>query len=123
MAPEEERTVRASREAKGGVRGRRFVLAAVCLCALLVPLAAGAERPAGAFVPTALADAAQANPDAAFDVIVQGAGSQSSAGVAANVHASMDALPGNAVGIRRRFASITGVAAKLTGKQILQLAK
>jgi serine protease AprX len=55
-------------------------------------------------------------------VIVQGTRGRSSEAVADDVRAEIAADRGQAKGIRRRFASISGVAAELTGAQIVKLA-
>src|SRR5207244_129756 len=55
-------------------------------------------------------------------VIVQGSGETSST-VATDVRDEVAADPGKAKGLGRKFASISGVSAELTGKQILKLAK
>ena len=95
----------------------------VCAFCLSAPLAGADSGDYQAFVPDALLQAATANPGAAFKVIVQGTESTGSAAVATNVRGESTADPGRAKGLGRRFASISGVSAELTGKQILRLAK
>ena len=104
---------------------RRALGAALLVCAfcLFAPLASSADPDTRAFVPTSLLQAATANPDAAFKVIVQGTGTSGSAAVATDVRGEVAADPGKAKGLARKFASISGVSAELTGKQILKLAK
>src|SRR5918912_3157734 len=92
------------------------------VCALGAP-AAGAASPASAFVPKALLTDAQQNPDKLFQVIVQGASGGGAAPVAAAVRAEVNADRGNGVGLKRQFATIAGVAAELTGKQLVVLAR
>src|SRR5438105_8014045 len=99
-------------------RRRLAVLAAGAL--LLVPGPAAATR-AEALVPGGLANAAKAGPGRTFRVIVQGNGVRTHA-VASAVESEIAANPGRALGLRRRFAVISGVAAELTGRQILALA-
>jgi serine protease AprX len=99
-------------------RGRIAVLAVAAF--LLAPGAAEATRH-DALVPAGLANAAQADPGRSFRVIVQGDGVRTPA-VADAVAADIAATPGDAKGLRRRFAVISGVAAELTGRQILALA-
>lgn len=102
----------------------RSGLVAVALTALtlaLTPAAAGGDG-TGAYVAPPLLAAAQKNEDASFKVIVQGRKADT-ASVAAEVHAAIDGTPGHGARIRRRFSVIGGVAAELTGKQILSLAR
>src|SRR5439155_27096220 len=90
---------------------------------LLTPLASsGADPAVRAYVPQPLLAAATTNPGSAFKVIVQGTGETSST-VATDVRGEIAADPGKAKGLGRKFASISGVSAELTGKQILKLAK
>ncbi len=83
------------------------------------PAASDAENVVHAFVPRNLLEAAVSHPDKVFQVIVQGSGLASAADVA---HA-VEALPDDpdADGVDDRFVTISGVAAELTGKQILRL--
>ncbi len=74
-----------------------------------------------AYVPESLLSAATSNPNAVFDVIVQGRG-RSTRDVANDVGNARNEAPGNGLGVRRRFASIAGTSAQLTGRQILRLA-
>ena len=99
--------------------------AVVVLVALLVGLGGGtqpaaAANPTAAYVPSDLLQSVQAQPDAPFNVIVQGAPGFGSGSVAGSVDA-VQTIPGKAIGLRRRFASISGVAAQLTGKQVVAL--
>jgi serine protease AprX len=110
-----------------GGKGDR--IPALLLVLLLVTIAVGAgriDRAAGAKrkadVPKELLDAAAANPNALFNVIVQGGRGRSSSDVAGEVRGARDEAPGKGFGLRRRFASITGTSAQLTGRQILRLA-
>lgn len=99
-------------------RARLAVLAVAAF--LLAPGAAEATRH-DALVPAGLANAAKADPGRTFRVIVQGDGVRTP-DVATAVEAEISANPGKAIGLRRRFAVISGVAAELTGRQILALA-
>jgi serine protease AprX len=74
------------------------------------------------FVPSALAGAAAASPDTAFDVIVQGADGADSSGVAAAIKNVQSTYQGQAKGVTRTFTVIRGDAAQLTGRQISALA-
>jgi serine protease AprX len=102
--------------------GRSSVAFVACALALLAPLPANADPTPQAFVPTTLLQAAQNAPGATFNVIVQGKRGQSTAEVGDHVRAEVAADGGQAQGIRRRFASISGVAAELTGAEIVRLA-
>jgi serine protease AprX len=115
----------------GTRRGGRGALAAfIALLALTGPVAAsadpGKDRGAGndtkAFVPESLLTAARAKPDDTFSVIVQGEGKRGSGEVASEV-AEVAKDAGRGLGPTRHFATISGVAAELTGKQILKLAE
>ncbi len=100
--------------------------------AMLVPMVAGAGgprhdrggvgSPGGPVVPQSLLDAATAHPTSTFRVVVQGGRGTRSAAVGDAVTAVTASLPATATKLRRRFNSIDGVAATLTGKQILRLA-
>jgi serine protease AprX len=109
---------------RGAIRRCRRATAFAVVAVLLAPLAAQAGKPAspGAFVPGALLAAAGANPDASFNVIVEGTNATKTAAVAGTVADEVAATPGKAKGIGRRFAAVNGVSAELTGKQILKLA-
>jgi serine protease AprX len=106
---------------------RSGVAALVAVFALAAPLAASAAPASGkaagggpktsAFLPESLRSAAEASPERTFDVIVQGAEGKDSDGVAADVDAE-----GAGKGVKQRFATIGGVSAELTGKQLLKLA-
>jgi serine protease AprX len=67
-------------------------------------------------VPTALLAQAQANPNATFNVIVQGKQGSKSGDIASDV-------AGENGKARKAFRSIPGVAATITGKDLLKLAK
>ena len=77
----------------------------------------------GPAVPQSLLDAASVHPDAMFRVVVQGGRGTRSAAVGDAVTAVKTALPASATKLRRKFSAIDGVAATLTGRQILRLAK
>ena len=103
-------------------RGALCALTAVCVLGVLAPLAAEAKQDSAAFVPQSLLDAAAARPDAVYKVVVQGEGASNSRDVAGTVAAEIGANPGRGKGLKRKFLSISGVSAELTGKQILKLA-
>jgi len=73
-------------------------------------------------VPQSLLDAASAQPGATFRVVVQGGRGTRSAAVGDAVTAVKTALPASATKLGRKFSAIDGVAATLTGRQILRLA-
>jgi serine protease AprX len=108
-----------------GRGGRRSALL-VALCLLLTSaVASGSAAPgasSSAFVPQSLLDEATAKPDAVFNVVVQGEQGKSSNNVASAVQAAQTEAPGKASGLKRRFLSLAGVSAELTGRQILKLA-
>lgn len=83
--------------------------------------AAGAAAPS-AFVPQGLLSAAQADPNRTFSVIVQATSNARSADVASDVTSTLLEAPGKALGVKRRFATVGGVSAQVTGKQLLKLA-
>jgi serine protease AprX len=98
--------------------------------ALVVALAAPVAATAGgrsvqgksAIVPASLMADAQAHPNQLFSVIVQGKRGTKSSAVANTVVDSTAAKPGKAKGLTRTFSSVNGVAAQLTGAQIVELA-
>src|SRR5919197_1277636 len=110
-----------------GPRRRRGLLGTIAVVALVVPIAAVAAGPAttraakGPVVQQQLLEKARANPGATLSVIVQGRGSLNSVGVANKVLRATGARPGGAR-VKRQFVTISGVAADLTGAQLLQLA-
>ncbi len=76
----------------------------------------GPDGPKSAIVPPSLMSAAQANPDQTFNVIVEGSKGQSSGGVASDV------TTGNGK-LKRKFLSLSGVSASISGKDLVKLAK
>ena len=81
----------------------RLAVALACLCALAAPLTAGADTQAETLLSPGLLDAARAQPDSVFAVIVEGA------------------PPGTAV--ERTFETVPAAAATLTGSEIVDLAE
>jgi serine protease AprX len=110
-----------------GKPGRGFVVMALVV-ALAAPVAATAGSNGRsvqgnrAIVPATLMAEAQAHPAQRFSVIVQGKPGTKSSSVAHAVVESTDARPGKAKGLKRTFSSVSGVAAQLTGAQIVELA-
>jgi serine protease AprX len=118
-----------------GKGGRGLVLAAIAAIALAAPFAASGSRNQardtnGVYVPESLLFLAESHGKSTYRVIVQGDGSDRAAHVAKKV-AAFAARAGkddeaNADAILKQqvtdeFSSISGVAASLTGKQILSL--
>ncbi len=100
-----------------GYKGTAALVAvtSVLLLSISAPTA-GADSPnSSAHVPASLLAQAQANPDRVFHVIVQGGTSGSSDGVAQQVAAEHGKL-------KQKFHSLGGVAADLSGKDLLKLA-
>jgi serine protease AprX len=95
----------------------RLAVALVCALALVAPLTAGADSGAQTTLSPGLLDAAQAGPDEAFRVIVEGAAdtaavSEEVRGVASGDEADL-----------RSFLTVPAVAGTLTGSQIVALAE
>jgi serine protease AprX len=109
---------------------RRFVLWACLLgsasAALVLGVGSGAAAavPGSAFVPPALLADAQQNPTKLFEVIVQGSpNAGGSSAVAGTVRAEVASDRGNGIGLKRQFATVPGVSAELTGRQLVVLAR
>jgi serine protease AprX len=102
---------------RGGRERRRStcVLAALVVC-LLVPTAGLADGGLDAAVPAELLAAARADPNATFDVVVQGEKGRSSGDISGRVANEKAKL-------KRAFRSIAGVSATVTGAQLLRLAE
>jgi serine protease AprX len=107
-----------------GKGGRPFVTFAVAALALSLPMAAlavsgnGKNGPTrdgnGTYVPQALLDKAQANPDTQFRVIVQ------SANGASDAQSNAQSEGGN---VGRKFGLVSGVSVELSGSKLLKLAR
>jgi serine protease AprX len=111
---------RGGREARAsalwGRGGRSSIALLALLVSIVIPAAGIAGEKLGAAVPVELLQAAQANEDATFDVIIQGAKGKTSADVVAELKNGNGKL-------KRRFGSIAGVSAEVSGKELLRLAK
>jgi serine protease AprX len=114
--------VRGSRSGRQlGKAGLSLALVPVCLLALAAPLAAGADPDAQTTVSPGLLDAAHAEPSSSFSVIVQGdAGTDS---VAAEVEDAAAQEGGAATAVADSFVTVPGVAATLTGDELVALAE
>ena len=103
-----------------GGRNAAFLLVLSLAAVICLPAAAvaggGNGSPKGAVVPASLIEAAQANPDQVFHVIVQGTKGNKSDAVAQEVNAEQGKL-------KLKFFSIGGVSADLSGKDLLKLAQ
>ena len=99
-----------------------FVLMVSADAGATVPFA-GAVRTSNPVVQQSLLDAASAQPDATFRVVVQGGRGMRSAAIGAAVTSVRSALPAKAASLGRSFNAIDGVAATLSGRQILRLAQ
>jgi len=113
-----------------GKGGRGVALLLLVAVVLGAPMAAGAGRSSQthdmrirAYLSPGLLEKVQARPNATFDVIVQGSRGETSAEVATDVRSALASDPGRSVGVRDRFRAVSGVAAQLTGRQILRLAQ
>ena len=126
---------RASESSTGDLRGnalwggRRMPL--VTLTALIVvALALGAGRTAAAegskvdaYLSPGLEAEAEASPDALFDVIVQADEGKKTDDVADAVTKAQKDWPAKGSKLKRKFISIAGTLATLTGKQLMKLAE
>jgi serine protease AprX len=106
-----------------GKPGRGFAAFLTVLAVLVAPVAAPAETGAssGALVPDGLMAGAQANPSKIFSVIVQAKPGKSSAYVARLVQGVSSGS--KAQGLKRKFVSVSGVSARLTGAQIVEVSQ
>jgi serine protease AprX len=96
-----------------------ILIASCSLMAGEVGSANAAHQPA--YTSPRLLDEATASPDALFDVIVQGTKDRKTADVAKEVTGVQGEAPNPASKLKRKFVSISGVSATLSGKQILKL--
>jgi serine protease AprX len=126
-ATKEASAVKARTQSYGAIGGNAATLArvqaaavlfAITLITLIMPSVARAD----ALLSPGLAQKAGANPAQTFKVIVQGTDGKKSDAVADEVEATEVDNPGTAIGLRKKFITVSGVAADLTGKQILKLA-
>jgi serine protease AprX len=107
-------------------RGLAFFAIVAALAAPVAATAGSHDRSAhnsGALVPASLMAEAQAHPNQLFSVIVQGKPGAKTSFVADTVIDSTSKGSGKAKGLKRTFKSVNGVAAQLTGAQIVDLAR
>jgi serine protease AprX len=106
-----------------GKGGRGFIAAALVLVIAAGAFPANAEARRGgsirAFVTPPLLDAAKKYPKRSFQVIVQGEENKDSGDVVRKIHGFFERNPQ----IRDQFDLISGVSVKLTGAQVVKLAK
>ena len=113
----------------GGRDGKRAALYLFALAAIAVLAGiGGAVAPADAttptaHVPSALYNAAVANPTGVFNVILQGSKGVSTTTVGSEISAAQKAYPNSAAkGLKRKYAILTADSAQLSGAQIVALA-
>ncbi|MGH3023814.1 MAG: S8 family serine peptidase [Gaiellaceae bacterium] len=113
-------------------KGGRGLVAAVAVTVFLttpVVAMAGSSSDKGrgskidAYLSEGLLEAARENKRRTFDVIVQGTPRESTSEVADEVEDAQEHDPGRGTGLRDKFRSVNGVAAQLTGRQIIRLAR
>jgi serine protease AprX len=105
---------------KGGRGFASTLLVAVALCA---PVAATAASGHLAYTTPGLLASAKTSPNATFNVIIQGDADKTTGAIASVVKSELSRERGKAKGVKRQFASVNGVAANLTGFQIVRLAQ
>jgi serine protease AprX len=110
----------------GGRTGKRTTIVLATMVALIA-LGAGQVSTAGAssknaYVPKQLLADAAANPSKMFDVIVQGVKDKSSGDVAREVEDTRKQAPAKDSALKRKFLSVNGVSATLSGAQLVKLA-
>jgi serine protease AprX len=108
-----------------GKPGRRLGAVLLTLMVLGAPVtasASGGSNAGGALVPDALLASAQANPSKYFAVIVQAKPGKSSTYVANLVQGAVSRHPAKSQGLKKKFSALNGVAAQLTGAQLVDLA-
>ena len=96
-----------------------FVVAAAMVAAATAPVSAA---PRTGFVPKALSDKAQTNPDETFQVIVQTSDPSQIDSIAKVVDAAQGRHPGRARGVKKTFALVSNAALEVTGRQLEDIA-
>ena len=107
-----------------GKPGRGFAAFLATIAVFAAPLAAPAAAASPpALVPDGLMASAQQNPDRMFAVIVQAKHGKGSNHVARLVNAVAANHAGKAKGLKKKFLAVNGVAAQLSGAQLVALAQ
>ncbi|HEY8646515.1 MAG TPA: S8 family serine peptidase, partial [Gaiellaceae bacterium] len=110
----------------GGGRKRSllvFVLAIALIGSFGATSAAAKDKGPKALVPSDLYAQALANPTALFNVIVQGSKGSKADNISSDLSQAQKDNPGVARGVYRKFRSINGLAATLSGAQLVALAQ
>ncbi len=108
--------------------GKRGILMTAIATMLVLPIAGGAatsstqKTSAASPASSTLLALAAANPDQAFNVIVQTRGGSGKHAAAEAIKGARGDHPGKARGLKKEFSVISGGAAELTGAQITDLA-
>jgi serine protease AprX len=105
-----------------GKPGRALASMVVVALALVATTAPGAST-RYAYTTPGLIQSAKANSSQTFNVIIQGDADKSTGALASVVKGELKIDRGAAKGIKRQFASLNGVAANLTGAQVLRIAQ
>jgi serine protease AprX len=108
-----------------GKSGKNLAVPLAILAIAAPMMAAGAptapvQKP---YVAPGLLAAAKANPSKTFSVIVQGDVRNGSEAVSRQVQALSAEMPRSAPGLKKKFATVNGVSAELTGDQIVALSR
>ena len=108
--------------------GKKVTVLLATMLVALVALSAGEVGRADAakqlaYASAGLLDQAAANPSEMFDVIVQATRDRKTADVVKEVEDAQAGDPAPGSKLKRRFVSIAGTSASLSGKQILRLAR
>jgi serine protease AprX len=108
-----------------GKSGKNLALP-LAIVAIAAPMMAAGAPPAPVqkpYVAPGLLAAAKASPAKTFAVIVQGDLRNGSEAVSRQVRALSAEMPRSAPGLKKKFATVNGVSAELSGDQIVALAK
>ncbi|MGH3082423.1 MAG: S8 family serine peptidase [Gaiellaceae bacterium] len=108
-----------------GDSAKNFAVPLAILAIAAPMMATGAPAPAAqkAYVAPGLLAAAEASPGKTFSVIVQSDLRNGSEGVARQVRALAAEMPRSAPGLKKKFATVNGVSAELSGDQIVELSR
>jgi serine protease AprX len=108
-----------------GKSGKNLALPLAIVAIAAPMMAAGAPSAPGQkpYVAPGLLAAAKASPAKTFAVIVQGDLRNGSEAVSRQVRALSAEMPRGAPGLKKKFATVNGVSAELTGDQIVELSR